>query len=220
VQNLALCLLPQLAIVHKCLIMCTLLATHPGIAIALKRADWVSAMTSLFKLSGNDESQAAASTAPGNPVQDGGTNWESLRGLTENAYQPRKSTRLRTALLALLLSVVLGSVGLVLHNQMPALVSFGEELSETVQQLASRSPTPSTAARGTALPDLRGVHKPNRPSRMRVAESQADQLDDFAFRPFYATAVVGGHRVSLVSNNSVVVLDMANGTWRFGSELE
>jgi hypothetical protein len=178
-------------------------------------------MTSTLKLSGNDEPKTGVSSAQLNSPQDGGSNWESLRGLTKNAYQPHRSTRLRTALLAMLLIVALGSLGLVLRNHMPALVSFGEELKETVHQLTERSPTPSTASRGTAVPDLHGERKQVRPSRTRVAESQPeDQPYDLAFRPFYATAVVGSRRVSLVSNNSVVVLDMASGTWKFDSELE
>lgn len=221
VQNIALCLLPQSAIIQKCLIMHGLLDMRPGIAIAVSRLrDWVSAMTSIFKRSGNDESKVAVPPAREGSPQDAGTNWDSLRGLTENAYQSRHSTKLRTALLAVLLIVGLGSLGLVLHSHIPALVSFGEELSETVHQLASGSPTPSTADRGTALPDLRGARKPNKPAPKRAAESQADPPHNFAFRPFYATAVVGGRRVSLVSNNSVVMVDMAAGTWTFSSELE
>lgn len=179
-------------------------------------------MTSIFKVSGNDESKVGgASPVRVNTPGDLGTSWDSLRGITGKAYEQHRSTRVRTALWSVLLIVGLASLGLVLHNYMPALVSFGEELSDTVQQLASRSPTPSSAARETAVPDLRGARKQVRPSRTRVAESQAeDQPYELGFRPFYATALVGGRRVSLVSNNSVVVLDMANGTWKFGSELE
>lgn len=220
-QNIALRFFAQPDTASKCLIINGLLAMRPGIAIALSGVQAkVSAMTSTLKLSANDESKGSIFPALVTSPQDSGTEWESLRGLTKNAYQPRRSTRFRTALLAVLLMVALGSLGLVLHNYMPSLVSFGEELSETVHQLASGTPTASTAARGTALPDLRDAHKVNRSPRVRVAESQANQPYDLGFRPFYATAVVGGRRVSLVSNNSVVVLDMADGTWKFGSELE
>lgn len=192
-----------------------------GTAIALFWVQaGVSAMTSTLKLFGNDESKTGVSSAQVNPPQDAGTNWESLRGLTKNAYHVRRSTRLRTALLAVLLMVGLGSLGLVLHNHMPVLVSFGEEVSETVHQLVSESPTPSTAERGTALPDLRGARKQARSSRATVADSQPDQAYDPAFHPFYATAIVGGRRVALVSNHSIVVLDMDNGTWKFGAESE
>ncbi len=177
-------------------------------------------MTSIFKLSGNDEPKTTVPSANVNPPQDADTHWESLRGLTKNAYQVRRSTRLRTVLLAVLLMVGLGSLGLVLHNHIPALVSFGEEVSETVHQLVSPSPTPATAARETALPDLRGARSQARSSRKQVAESQPDQAYDPAFHPFYATAIVGGRRVALVSNHSIVVLDMDNGTWKFGGELE
>jgi hypothetical protein len=176
-------------------------------------------MTSIFK-PGNDEPKTDAPSARVDSPQNVGTNWDNLRGLASNAHQQQRSTRLRTALLAVLLIVGLGSLGLVLHNHVPALVSFGQELSETVHQLASGSPTPSTAARETALPDLRGARKQSRPSRVPVAQSQAEQSYDPAFHPFYATAIVGGRRVALVSNNSIVVLDMDNGTWKFGSELE
>jgi hypothetical protein len=177
-------------------------------------------MTSTLKLSGNDESKGGVSPALVSPPQDLGTDWESLRGLTKNTYQPDRSPKVRAGLLAILLVVSLGSLALVLHNDMPALVTFGEEVSETVHQLVSASPTPSTAARGTALPDLRGARKQPRSSRMQVVESQPDQSYDPAFHPFYATAVVEGRRVALVSNQSVVVLDMDNGTWKFGAELE
>lgn len=175
-------------------------------------------MSSIFNASGNDESKAGAS-APVKPPQDPGTNWDTLRGLTSNAYQLPRSTRLRTTLLALLLIVALGSLGLVLHNHMPALVSFGEQLSETVHRFAAGSPAPSMPHEA-ALPDLRRARKQIRPSRAPVAESQPDQAYDPAFHPFYATAVVGGRRVALVSNNSIVMLDMDNGTWTFDSELE
>ena len=177
-------------------------------------------MTSTLNLSGNDASKVGASPALITPPQQLGTDWESLRGLTKNTYQPDRSTKIRTVLLAVLLIVGLGSVSLVLHNHIPALVTFGEEVSETVHQLVSATPAPSAAARGTALPDLRGVRKQPRSSRMRIAESQPDQAYDPAFHPFYATAVVGGRRVALVSSHSVVVLDMDNGTWKFGAELE
>jgi len=177
-------------------------------------------MTSTLKLAANDESKSGVSPALATPSQDLGTDWESLRGLTKNTYQSDRSTKIRTVLLAVLLIVGLGSVSLVLHNHIPALVTFGEEVSETVHQLVSASPAPSTAARGTALPDLRGARKQARSSRTPVAESQPDQAYDPAFHPFYATAVVGGRRVALVSSHGIVVLDMDNGTWKFGAELE
>jgi hypothetical protein len=181
----------------------------------------VSAMTSTLKLSGSDESKRDVLSAQVNPPQNGDTNWEDLRGLTTNAYEPHRSTRLRSALVAVLLIVGLGSLGLVLHNHVPALVSFGEELKETVHQLTEGPPTPSTASNGTALRDLRSSRKKVRPARTRVAESQPeDQPYDLSFRPFYATAIVGGRRVSLRSNHSIVLLNMDNGTWKFGSELE
>ncbi|HEV2117651.1 MAG TPA: hypothetical protein VGR48_16575 [Terriglobales bacterium] len=177
-------------------------------------------MTSILKLSGNDESKAGVSPVPENSPQDLGTNWDDLRGLTKAAYQPKPSTRLRTALLAVLLVVALGSVGLVLHNHMPALVSFGEELSQTFDRLASRSPTPSTAAHEVPLPDLRSARGKRRVTPAPVLDAQSEQAYDPTFHPFYATAVVGGRHVPLMSNNSIVVLDMGNGTWKFGSELE
>lgn len=180
----------------------------------------VSAMTSTLKLSGKDQSRDVVSPSLITPSQELGTDWESLRGLTKNSYQPDRSTKASTALLAILVIVGLGSLGLVLRNHIPALVTFGEEVSETVHQLVSGTPAPSTAARGTALPDMRGARKQPRSSRMRVAELQPDQAYDPAFHPFYATAVVGGRRVALVSSHSVVVLDMDNGTWQFGAELE
>jgi hypothetical protein len=179
-----------------------------------------SAMTSTLKLSGKDESKGGISPALVTAPQELGTDWESLRGLTKNGYQPDRLTTARPVLLAVLLIVSLASVVLVLRNHIPALVTFGEEVSETVHQLVSASPAPSTATRGTALPDLRGARKQARSSRVRIAESQPDQAYDPAFHPFYATAVVGGRRVALVSSHSVVVLDMDNGTWKFGGELE
>ena len=177
-------------------------------------------MTSTLKLSGNDESKGGVSPALVTSPQEAGTDWESLRGLTKNTHQPDRSTKARPVLLAVLLIVGLASLGLVLRSHIPALVTFGEEVGETVHQLVSASPTPSTATRGTALPDLRGPRKQPRSSRMQVVESQPDQSYDPAFHPFYATAVVEGRRVALVSNHSVVVLDMDNGTWKFGAELE
>jgi hypothetical protein len=177
-------------------------------------------MTSTLKLSGNDESEGGVSPAVVTQPPELGADWESLRGLTKNTYQPHRSTKVSTGLLAILLIVGLGSLALLLHNHIPALVTFGEEVSETVHQLVSSTPAPSTAVRGTELPDLRGARKQARSSRMRVAESQPDQAYDPAFHPFYATAVVGGRRIALVSSHSVVVLDMDNGTWKFGADLE
>ena len=177
-------------------------------------------MTSTLKLSGKDESKGGISPALVTAPQELGTDWESLRGLTKNGYQPDRLTTARPVLLAVLLIVSLASVVLVLRNHIPALVTFGEEVGETVHQLVSASPTPSTATRGTALPDLRAARKQPRSSRVRIAESQPDQAYDPAFHPFYATAIVGGRRVALVSSHSVVVLDMDNGTWKFGAEVE
>jgi hypothetical protein len=177
-------------------------------------------MTSILKLSGNDESKAGVPTAPGNSPQDLGTNWDNLRGLTKAAYQPHSSTRLHTALLAILFIVALGSLGLVLHNHMPVLVSFGEQLSETFDRLASRAPAPSTASHETPLPDFRSTRGKHRAAHAPVPNSQSEQAYDPAFHPFYATAVIGGRHVSLMSNNSIVVLDVAKGMWKFGSELE
>ena len=180
----------------------------------------VSAMTSTLKLSGNDDAKGGVPPSLITPSQDLGTDWESLRGLTKNTHQPDRSTKARPVLLAVLLIVGLASMGFVLRSHIPALVTFGEEVGETVHQLVSASPTPSTATRGTALPDLRAARKQPRSSRVRIAESQPDQAYDPAFHPFYATAIVGGRRVALVSSHSVVVLDMDNGTWKFGAEVE
>jgi hypothetical protein len=177
-------------------------------------------MTSALKLFGNDESKGGVSPDPIKSPQDPGTNWDSLRGLTSNAYQPQRASRLRTALLATLLVVALGSLGLLLHNHMPALVSFGEELSETVHRLASGTPTPSAATHETTVQDVRGPRSKHASSHARVPDFQPDQAYDSAFHPFYATAVVGGRRVSLVSNNSVILVDVASGTWKLGSEAE
>jgi hypothetical protein len=180
----------------------------------------VSAMTSTLNLSRNDDAKGGVSPALVSAQQELGTDWESLRGLTNNTYQPDRSTKALPVLLAVLLIVGLASLGLVLRSHIPGLVTFGEELSETVHQLVSASPTPSTATRGTALPELRATRKQPRSSRVRIAESQPDQEYDPAFHPFYATAVVGGRRVALVSSHGIVVLDMDNGTWKFGAELE
>lgn len=177
-------------------------------------------MTSTLKLFGNDESKGSVSPSPGKSPQEPGTNWDSLRGLTSNAYQPQRSTKLRTAVLATLLVVALGFLGLVLHNHMPTLVSFGEELSETVHRLASGTPTPSTATHEATVQDVRSPRSKHGSSHARVPDAQPDQAYDSAFHPFYATAVVGGRRVSLVSNNSVILLDVASGTWKLGSEAE
>ena len=86
-------------------------------------------MTSTLKLSGNDESKGGVSPALVTSPQELGTDWESLRGLTKNTYQPDRSPEVRTGLLAILLVVGLGSLALVLHNNIPALVSFGAEVS-------------------------------------------------------------------------------------------
>ncbi|HKU20989.1 MAG TPA: hypothetical protein VJQ50_08250 [Terriglobales bacterium] len=152
--------------------------------------------------------------------QDLGTDWDSLRGLTKNVPQKPRSTWLRTALLAVLLIVALAFLGLLLHDHMPALVSFGQELSETVHRFASGTPTPSTAAHGAALPDLRRARSKHRASNFSVPESLPEQVDDPAFRPFYATAVIAGRRVALASNNGIVVLDVATGSWNFASQSE
>ena len=175
-------------------------------------------MTSTLKLSGNDEARGGVSPALVTPPQDLGTDWEGLRGLTKNAYQPHRSTKVRTALLAVLLILGLGLLGFVWHDHMPALVSFGEELSETVHRFASGSPAPSPHE--PALSQAPSARTRRRPTLAPVRDVQPVPSFDAAFRPFYATALVGGHRVSLVSNNNVVVLDVAGGTWKYSSELE
>jgi hypothetical protein len=175
-------------------------------------------MRSIFKLSRNDESKAGVPPARVDSPQDAGTNWENLRGLTKNAYQSHRSTQLRTALLAALLIVGLGSLGLVLHNHVPALVSFGAELSETVHRLASGSPTP--APHEPALSEVPHARSRRRPTIAPVREAQPVPTFGPEFHPFYATVVVGGRRVSLVSNNNIVVLDVAGGTWKYSSELQ
>jgi len=64
------------------------------------------------------------------------------------------------------------------------------------------------------------VRHRSRSSDDRVPDSQPAQAYDPAFHPFSATAVIGDRHVSLVSNNNIIVLDVADGTWKYGSELE
>lgn len=177
-------------------------------------------MTSILKLSEANEAKDTASSETAKKPLDTGSDWESLRGLTTNVYQKQPSTRLRTALLAVLLMVGFASLGLLLHNHMPALVSLGEELSDTVSRLTSPVPTPSTTTHGSDLPDLRHAHSRRRASHASGPGSPPEQADDPTFRPFYATAVIEGRRVSLHSNNNIVVLDVGRGTWNFASETE
>jgi len=176
-------------------------------------------MPSDLKLFPSDESKGGGSTPAVKPPQD--VEWESLRGLTRNAYQQRRrSTALRTTLLAVLIIVSLGSLGLLLHNHVPALVSFGQELSDTFDRLTSAAPTPSSATHGTAVPDLRSTRTSRRTSHAAVPDSPPDQAYDPISHPFYATAVIGGRRVALASNNGIVVLDVASGTWDFAPQSE
>lgn len=177
-------------------------------------------MTSILNVSGSTESKGPVSPGALTPSHDLGSNWDSLRGLTRNVPQKPRSTWLRTVLLAVLLLVGLAALGLLLHNHMPALVNFGQELSETVHRIASGTPTPSTAERGPALPDLRRPRSKHHVSQASVPNSPPAQADDPAFHPFYATAIIGGRRVSLRSSNSIVVLDMGRGTWNFAGEFE
>lgn len=176
-------------------------------------------MTSILKLSEANEAKGTASSATAKPL-DPPSDWESLRGLTTNAYQKQPSTRLRTALLAVLLMVGLASLGLLLHNHMPALLNLGEQLSETVDRLTSPTPAPSTAARASELPDLRPAHNKHRSSHATVSDFPTEQAYDPAFHPFYATTVIEGRRVPLRASNSIVVLHVGDGTWNFASETE
>ena len=177
-------------------------------------------MTSILHLSGSNESKEPLSPDPLKPSQDLGADWDNLRGLTKNVYQKPRSNWLRTALLSVLLLVALASLSLVLYNHMPALVNFGQEVSETVQRFASARPTPPTVARGPAVPDPQGARRKHRASHPSLPDSSPEQADDPAFHPFYATAIIEGRRVSLRSNNSIVVLDMGNGTWNFAPEFQ
>lgn len=177
-------------------------------------------MTSILKLSEANEVKDTASSETAKKPLDPGSDWESLRGLTTNVYQKQPSTRLRTALLAILLMVGFASLGLLLHNHMPALVSLGKELSETVDRLTSPTPTPSTAARASELPDFRAAHNKHRSSHATVPDFSSEQAYDPSSHPFYATAVIDGRRISLRPNHNVVILDMGSGTWNFASETE
>jgi hypothetical protein len=178
-------------------------------------------MTSILKLSETNEAKdTAASSEPLKKPIDPAGEWESLRGLTTTLHQKQPSTRWRTALLTVLLIVGFASLGLLLHNHMPALVTLGQELSETVDRLTSPTPAPSTAARAPELPDLRHGHSKRRSYHASVPDSPLEQVYDPAFHPFYATTVIGGRRVSLHSSNSIVVLHMGDGTWNFASETE
>ena len=176
-------------------------------------------MTSILNISETDQSHTGLSAEPVTSPQSSGSDWDKLRSITQNAYHQKRSPNLRMPLLVLLLIVALGSLGLVLHNHMPALVSFGEELSQTVHRFASGSPTPSAATQSPARTDLRP-----RPARRRsaagVSPSQPEQAFDPASHPFYATAVIGGRRISLTSSDGIVVLDVAAGTWNFASQAE
>ncbi len=176
-------------------------------------------MTSILKLSEANEAKDTASSETAKKPLDPASDWESLRGLTTNVYQKRPSTRLRTALLVVLLIVGFASLGVLLHNHMPALMNLGEQLSETVDRLASPTPTPSTGARASELPDLRPAHNKHRSSHA-VPDFPPEQAYDPAFHPFYATAVIDGRRIALLPNHNVVVLDMGSGTWNFASETE
>jgi|GEM_PF-1774973 hypothetical protein len=177
-------------------------------------------MTSTLNISGSNESKKPVLPVLPTTSQDLGTDWDSLRGLTKNVPQKPRSTWLRTALLAVLLIVALAFLGLLLHDHMPALVSFGQELSETVHRFASGTPTPSTAARGPALPDVRRAHSKHASSHVSVPDYLPEQVDDPAFHPFYATAVIAGRRVALASNNGIVVVDVASGSWNFAPQSE
>lgn len=177
-------------------------------------------MTSILKLSEASEAKDTASSETAKKPLDPGSDWESLRGLTTNVYQKQPSTRLRTVLVAVLLMVGFASVGLLLHNHMPALVSLGKELGETVDRLTSPTPAPSTATRAPELPDLRHAHTKRRAYHASIPDSPPEQAYDLASHPFYATTVIEGRRVSLRSSNNIVVLHVGSGTWNFASETE
>jgi len=177
-------------------------------------------MTSILNTSETDQFKISLSAEPVKSPTTLSSDLEMLRGITQNAYQVRRLPNLRMPLLILLLIAALCWVGLVLHNHMPALVSLGQELTQKVYQLTSASPTPSAVRPAPARADLR-VRPARRhfiPGRVSVLESQ--QAYDPASHPFYATAVIGERRISLMPNDRIVVLDVAAGTWNFASKVE
>lgn len=175
----------------------------------------------------SEPKQAAdlVSAAPAKIPDKPGAEWDSLRGLTNSVQQRRRPANIRTAAFALLLILTLAFVGWVLHDHLPALVDFGAQVSDAVSTFMASHPQPSTATHGANELSVRSALKKHRSFRARVAspdrgDDSPDEAYDPRTHPFVATAIVDGRRVPLVSNNSIVVVDVANGTWKAMSDPE
>jgi hypothetical protein len=170
--------------------------------------------------SATKESAATDSADPTIKPAKAAGNWDSLRGLATGVQKKHRAASFRTALLALLLILTCAFLGWILHDHLPSLVNFGKEVGDTVAKFASDPSKPSKAARSTAARDQRSAHMKPRSNRANVrhAESRPDATYDPLLRPFYATALIGGRRVFLTSNDTVIVLDIASGQWSIESE--
>jgi len=170
--------------------------------------------------SATKESAATVSADPTIKPAKAGENWDSLRGLATGVQKKHQAANVRTALLALLIILTFAFLGWVLHDHLPGLVDFGKEVGNTVAKFASQAPKPSGPARSAAIRNQRSANMKARSNRakFRHAESGFDASYDPMLHPFYATALVGGRRVYLTSNDTVIVLDIASGQWSIESE--
>lgn len=160
------------------------------------------------------QSPIAGSADPAKAPAKTGENWDSLRGLAIGVQKQHRAVIVRTVFLALLILTTLIFVGWVLHEHIPALVSFGKEVGETVAKFSANVPKPSEPARSTSVQDQR-TRKKSLPNHLRVRQAvvRSDPAYDLLNRPFYATAIIGGRRVFLASNDGTIVLDIASGRW-------
>jgi hypothetical protein len=166
------------------------------------------------------QSTPLGSAGPTKEPEKSGETWDSLRGLTKGAQKQRRAGNIRTALLALLLILTFAFMGWVLHDHLPALVSFGKEVGNTVAEFTSQTPKPSEPARSIAVQDQRRAQKKphSKRAKVRSTDSRLDAAYDPPLHPFYATALIDGRRVFLTSNDTVIVLDIASGRWTTESE--
>lgn len=165
------------------------------------------------------------SAGPAKMPDKPGADWDSLRGLTKSVQQQRRSANVRTAVFALLLVLTFAFLGWVLHDHLPALVDFGEQVRGAVSTLIADQPKPSTATHDASDLSVGSAHKKHRFSPARVTypdrvDDSSDEAYDPLSHPFVATAIVDGRRVPLVPNNRIVVVDVASGTWKLRSESE
>ena len=154
-----------------------------------------------------------------------GASWETLRGLTDGAQKQRQSANVRLAALALLLILTFSFLGWLMHVHLPALVDFGEHVNKAVSTFMANAPKPSPPKQRSDGLSARSTHKKHQSSRARSYPDRTEKTsDDDAYDPLFhafgAMAIVDGRQIPLVPHNRIIIVDLANGTWKVGSESE